>query len=72
MFFFSPSTSTCISPEAVGELREKQLDFQTFTDLERSVVTNVEFLRASKLVPDDVAISGWVYDVKTGRTTRVV
>ncbi|KAL2263563.1 hypothetical protein VTK26DRAFT_6211 [Humicola hyalothermophila] len=57
---------------AVEELREKKTDFLPFSDLEKAVVADVEYLRATKLVPDSVVISGWVYEVETGRTRRVV
>lgn len=65
-------SSTVYSPAAVEELKEKSLDFLTFPELEAAVVKDVEFLKASKVVPDSVTISGWVYEVETGRTRRVV
>ena len=43
-----------------------------FPELDGAVKDDVEFLKASKLVPDSVAISGWVYEVETGKTRRVV
>ena len=57
---------------AVDELNEKKLDFLPFPELEKAVVEDVEFLRASKLVAESVVISGWVYEVETGKTRRVV
>jgi carbonic anhydrase len=57
---------------ALEELNEKKLDFLPFPELERAVVEDVEFLRASKLVAESVVISGWVYEVETGKTRRVV
>lgn len=59
-------------PAAVDELKAKNLDFLTFPELEAAVVKDVEFLKASKVVPDSVTISGWVYEVETGKTRRVV
>ena len=46
-------------------------DFLPFTDVEESVREDVELLRQSALIPDDVEISGAVYDVATGRMTVV-
>lgn len=67
-------TKSCsrYSAEAVEELKQRDLDFLPFPELEKAVEADVEFLRASKLVPDSVVISGWVYEVETGRTRRVV
>ena len=46
-------------------------DFLPFTDVEESVREDVALLRQSPLIPDDVEISGAVYDVDTGRMTIV-
>ena len=46
-------------------------DFLPFTDVEESVREDVALLRQSPLIPNDVEISGAVYDVATGRMTVV-
>lgn len=46
-------------------------DFLPFTDVEESVREDMELLRKSQLIPEDVVISGAVYDVDTGRMTEV-
>ncbi|KAK3297279.1 carbonic anhydrase [Chaetomium fimeti] len=61
-----------LGPAATAELKEKNLDFLPFPELEAAVLQDVEFLKASKLVPESVTISGWVYEVETGKTRRVV
>lgn len=48
------------------------LDFLPFADLDEAVKDDVEFLRARETIPKDVTISGWVYDVKTGKARQVV
>lgn len=53
-------------------MKEKKLDFLPFPDLEKAVAEDVEFIKQSKLVPDSIVVSGWVYEVETGRTKRVV
>ena len=47
------------------------IDFLPFPDLEQSVRDDVRFLEESPLVPDDVSIRGFVYDVKSGKVTEV-
>lgn len=47
-------------------------DFLPFTDVEESVREDMALLRQSPLIPDDVEISGAVYDVDTGRMTAVL
>jgi carbonic anhydrase len=56
-------------PEAAEEI--KGLDFLPFPDLEQGVRDDVAFLKASKVVPDSVKISGWVYEVETGKVVPV-
>lgn len=46
-------------------------DFLPFTDVEESVREDMEILRQSPLIPEDVVISGAVYDVDTGRMSVV-
>lgn len=47
------------------------LDFLPFTDLEEAVRDDVGFLRTSKAIPDNVVVSGWVYEVETGKVRAV-
>jgi len=47
-------------------------EFLPFPDLEAEVKKDVEFLKANKAIPDNVAISGWVYEVETGKVRSVV
>ena len=67
-----PNLPTYCSADAVAELKARNLDFLPFPKLEQAVEDDVKFLRASKLVPDSITISGWVYEVETGKTRRVV
>ena len=48
------------------------VDFLPFGDLDQSVRDDVAAISASPLVPDEVAVSGFVYEVRTGRLRRVV
>ena len=47
-------------------------DFLPFPDLEQSVRDDVETLRNSDLIPDDIPVSGAIYDVETGELREVV
>ena len=47
-------------------------DFLPFPDLEQSVRDDVETLRGSDLIPDDILVSGAIYDVETGELREVV
>jgi carbonic anhydrase len=47
------------------------IDFLPFPDLEQSVRDDVQFLKDTPLVPDDVSIRGFVYDVKSGKVSEV-
>lgn len=46
-------------------------DYLTFSDLEQSVRDDVARLRDEKALPDDVTVSGFVYEVETGRLREV-
>lgn len=48
------------------------IDFLTFSDLEQSVRDDVKTIRDSPLIPDEIPVGGYVYDVRTGRVRAVV
>ncbi|HEY7561574.1 MAG TPA: carbonic anhydrase [Gaiellaceae bacterium] len=60
-----------------GKLRDEagadasDVDFHPFPDLEGSVRGSVRAIRESRLCPDSLEVSGWIYDVHTGRLTEV-
>lgn len=56
----------------MAELKARDVDFLPFSDLEQAVKKDVKFLQDTQLVPDNVALSGWIYEVETGKTRRVV
>ncbi len=47
-------------------------DFLPFSDLEQSVRDDVATLRQSPLIPSDIAISGAIYDVRSGKLQEIV
>ena len=46
-------------------------DFLPFQDIDESVREDMRLLQETPLIPDDVIISGAIYDVDTGRMTVV-
>jgi carbonic anhydrase len=48
-----------------------QIDFLPFTDLDKSVQDDVAMIKSSPLVPSDVSITGFIYDLQTGRLRQV-
>jgi len=46
-------------------------DFLPFQDIEESVREDMKLLKDSPLIPEDVIISGAVYDVDTGLISEV-
>lgn len=46
-------------------------DFLPFTDVEEGVREDMELLRKSPLIPEDIVINGAVYNVDTGVMTEV-
>ncbi|EGO60971.1 hypothetical protein NEUTE1DRAFT_107537 [Neurospora tetrasperma FGSC 2508] len=61
-----------LGAEARKELEERKLDFLPFPQLKQAIQDDVEFLRGTKLMKNEVPLSGWAYDVETGKTVRVV
>lgn len=51
--------------------QETTVEFLPFSDLDQSVRDDVEAIRRSRLLLPEVPVSGFVYDVKTGRLRKV-
>jgi carbonic anhydrase len=47
------------------------IDFLPFSDLEASVREDVATVRSSPLIPNDIPVTGFVYDVRSGRLETV-
>jgi carbonic anhydrase len=45
----------------------KSIDFLPFPDLEQSVKDDVKFLKDHPLVIKETKVTGWIYDVHTGK-----
>ena len=55
---------------AVAEAVDK-IDFLPFSNLEKSVKDDVEFLKASKLLKRGTHLSGWIYNVTSGKVCGI-
>ncbi|KAJ7021380.1 carbonic anhydrase [Mycena alexandri] len=56
--------------EDVAELIDG-IDFHCITDVEESVKSDVKFLAEHALIARGTNITGWVYDVETGKISKV-
>ena len=59
------------SGEGGGSTEGEFIDWLTIKDEAKSVVADVQRLRNHPLVPSEIPIYGYVYDVKTGRLREV-
>lgn len=50
---------------------DQAFDFQPFPELEAAVKRDVEFLTDHEAFPKGVDVSGWVYEVETGKVARI-
>ncbi len=54
-----------------GSSEGDYIDWLTISDQEKSVTTDVERIRSHPLVPGNIPVYGYIYDVKTGRLVEV-
>ncbi|TGK05116.1 carbonic anhydrase [Leptospira langatensis] len=57
--------------ESGGSDEAAHISFLTFEDLEKSVIEDVGRIRNHPLIPKDIPIYGYYYDVKTGKLVEV-
>lgn len=80
MLIFDTPTATGLVEKNLGVEAKAELsrfvggqgEFQTFPDLEQAVKSDIELLKSSKLLGDHIVLSGWVYEVETGKVRQVV
>src|SRR3954469_11846655 len=53
------------------DVDSSSIDFLPFSDVEESVREDVAFLLSSPLIPGNIGIRGFVYDVRTGKLNKV-
>jgi len=73
MLTFTNTDALTVVAKNVGTgVLASTFDFQPFPDLEKGVKDDVEWLKSHSALVKDIAISGWIYDVKTGKTSKVI
>jgi carbonic anhydrase len=58
--------------EGTGSDEGHFIDWLTIADQEESVLHDVQRIRSHPLVPNDIPIYGYIYNVKTGKLDEVV
>lgn len=56
---------------ATASVELSTLDFMPFSDLERAVKDDIAFLRKQSAIPKSTTITGWIYEVETGKIRPV-
>jgi carbonic anhydrase len=70
--FQNPDAHAIVEKNSGSSKLPRDFDFQPFGDLDGGVKEDVEWLREhAPLVPGST-VSGWVYDVETGKVRQVV
>ena len=75
MLTFKNDDAHAVVAKNLGSAAQNELgslDFQPFADLEKGVEDDVSYLKGSNAIPEAIAISGWVYEVETGRVKKIV
>lgn len=74
MMTFDNETARAVVLKKRGEIAAQEvekMDFQSFRDLEIQLKKDVQWLRI-KAIEENIRFSGWIYEVETGRTKRVL
>ena len=57
--------------EAETDSSVRDIDFMPFSDVEGSVREDVRTIRDNPFLPNDAEVTGWIYDVRSGRMSQV-
>jgi carbonic anhydrase len=71
MLTFDNATLQGICQERLGA-DATDIDFLPFGNLEQSVRDDIAVVRTSPLIPDEIPVRGFIYDVTTGKLHEVV
>ncbi|KAA1477007.1 carbonic anhydrase [Dentipellis sp. KUC8613] len=76
LHFHTPQLRKIVKDAARGDediaARIDAIDFHEFSDVEGSIKTDVDWLKEHPLIPKDINVTGWVYEVETGKVRQVV
>jgi carbonic anhydrase len=70
MLTFTNEDAWTMLEDATGT-SARDIDFLPFSDVEASLREDVRTIRDNPFIPKDAEVTGWVYDVGTGRVTQV-
>lgn len=74
MLTFTNEDAHALVSQALGGTAAAEiatLDFLPFANVEEAVKEDLAFLKKQSAVPKEIAISGWVYEVETGKVRQV-
>jgi carbonic anhydrase len=74
MLTFTDADAHGIVKKNLGEAAAKEIEslkFLPFPELESAVKDDIDFLNGSKVVPESITITGWIYEVETGKVKKV-
>jgi carbonic anhydrase len=75
MLTFTDEVAHGVVKKNLGDEAAKEIEalkFLPFPELEGAVKDDIAFLKGSKAVPDSITITGWLYEVETGKVKKVV
>jgi carbonic anhydrase len=75
MLMFTNEDAHSLVAERLGATAAAEiatLDFLPFKCLDDSVREDIEFLKRQSAVPKDVTITGWIYEVETGKLRQII
>ncbi|WEW59400.1 carbonic anhydrase [Emydomyces testavorans] len=75
MLTFKNEDARAVAEKNLGSQVKSELeamDFQPFPNLEEAVKADVEWLKGQNLVVPGIPITGWIYEVETGKVRHVV
>ncbi|KAL7276075.1 hypothetical protein RUND412_000960 [Rhizina undulata] len=73
MLTFTNEDIYAVIEKNLGTRAAEEIDFLPFAELENAVEEDVEYLRTHELIPEEIRknVSGWIYEVETGKLRRV-
>lgn len=74
MLTFQNQDARAVVQQNLGDTAAQEvadLDFLPFPELTAAVKDDLAFLRSQNTVPDSISLSGWIYEVETGKVVKV-
>jgi carbonic anhydrase len=68
--FSTPELRTLVKDSEASSPEVDSIDFHEFANVEDAVKDDVQWLKDNKLILPETIITGWVYEVETGKAGR--